>query len=294
MREKQYNHGSAHGWTIRKEVNAAVIALVALNAEPYFHNQSDMKDSFILYTSQYNQAVRRLTLEQKGRLFDALFLYALGEPVELDDDTILYMAFEFIKNHLDADSAKYKEITEKRRDAGRKGGLKRTENQAKQANQANDILLASKKANQAVSVSDSVSVSVSDINNINHLQADDKSATDVTDPAAPGYAKEILDYFNSKVVEKGSSFNPIKIIQGKRLEKLRARVRQYGIDGVKMVIDKSVISAFMNGANSRGWTATFDWIICPNNFPKVLEGNYDNKESEQEETTNPYPNINWQ
>lgn len=34
-------------------------------------------------------------------------------------------------------------------------------------------------------------------------------------------------------------------------------------------------SAFLNGASSRGWRAGFDWLLCPRNFAKVLEGNYD-------------------
>ena len=34
----------------------------------------------------------------------------------------------------------------------------------------------------------------------------------------------------------------------------------------------------MNGKNGKGWVASFDWMMCPTNFPKVLEGNYDNEE----------------
>ncbi len=31
----------------------------------------------------------------------------------------------------------------------------------------------------------------------------------------------------------------------------------------------------MKGKNKNGWVITFDWFVLPNNFPKVLEGNYD-------------------
>ena len=35
----------------------------------------------------------------------------------------------------------------------------------------------------------------------------------------------------------------------------------------------------IKGQNNRNWTITFDWLIKPNNFIKVLEGNYDDKEN---------------
>ena len=33
----------------------------------------------------------------------------------------------------------------------------------------------------------------------------------------------------------------------------------------------------MQGLNGRTWTADFDWITKPENFIKILEGNYENK-----------------
>lgn len=36
-------------------------------------------------------------------------------------------------------------------------------------------------------------------------------------------------------------------------------------------------SEFLKGKNERHWTATFDWLMKPNNMTKVLEGNYRNK-----------------
>ncbi len=33
-------------------------------------------------------------------------------------------------------------------------------------------------------------------------------------------------------------------------------------------------SPWLLGKNNRGWVVTFDWFVRPNNFVKVLEGNY--------------------
>ena len=61
----------------------------------------------------------------------------------------------------------------------------------------------------------------------------------------------------------------------KRGTMLRARVQEYGTDGVLEAIGKIRQSAFLQGQNEKGWVITFDWFVKPNNFLKVLEGNYD-------------------
>ncbi len=43
------------------------------------------------------------------------------------------------------------------------------------------------------------------------------------------------------------------------------------------VIQIAAKSDFLNGKNNKGWKVDFDWLFLPNNFPKVLEGNYDNQ-----------------
>lgn len=63
----------------------------------------------------------------------------------------------------------------------------------------------------------------------------------------------------------------------KRGQMLRARVNQYGADKVLEAIEKVRNSSFLQGQSTRGWVITFDWFVKPNNFPKVLEGQYDNR-----------------
>lgn len=62
---------------------------------------------------------------------------------------------------------------------------------------------------------------------------------------------------------------------------LRARVNQYGVEGVLEAIERIRCSKFLNGQNSDGWVITFEWFVKPNNFIKVLEGNYDDRSSPQ-------------
>lgn len=62
-----------------------------------------------------------------------------------------------------------------------------------------------------------------------------------------------------------------------RYERLMARIKQYGIDDVMKAIQKIQSSSFLQGKtySKKPWIITFDWFVLPNNFPKVLDGNYD-------------------
>ena len=62
----------------------------------------------------------------------------------------------------------------------------------------------------------------------------------------------------------------------KRYQSLRARVSQYSVDNVLKAIDRIKVSDFLQG-KVNDFVITFDWFVKPNNFVKVLEGNYDSK-----------------
>ena len=62
-----------------------------------------------------------------------------------------------------------------------------------------------------------------------------------------------------------------------RYKMLSQRVNEYGSDKILEAIDKIKQSSFLLGQNKSGWTITFEWFVRPNNFVKVLEGNYIDK-----------------
>ena len=78
---------------------------------------------------------------------------------------------------------------------------------------------------------------------------------------------------------------------------LRARIREYGLEAVLEAVEKIRKSSFLKGQNAKGWAITFDWFVRPNNFPKVLEGNYDGargKGGQKIETANPFLKMLWE
>ena len=62
-----------------------------------------------------------------------------------------------------------------------------------------------------------------------------------------------------------------------RYKALSARIREHGKDKVLEAIENIKASNFLQGMNDKGWVITFDWFVKPNNFVKVLDGNYSNR-----------------
>lgn len=83
---------------------------------------------------------------------------------------------------------------------------------------------------------------------------------------------KIKDIFNSVCL----GLPKVKTITDKRKKYINAIIREYGLETIGDVFKKVFESDFLNGSNSNGWTASFDWIFNPSNFIKILEDNYKN------------------
>lgn len=93
--------------------------------------------------------------------------------------------------------------------------------------------------------------------------------------------QNLIAYWNETT--KGA-FPPISSIENKRKQSAAARISEYGKEKFIEAIGRAVQSDFLRGQNARGFVLTFDWFIRPNNFPKVLEGNYDNSTTRTSQT----------
>ena len=120
------------------------------------------------------------------------------------------------------------------------------------------------------------------------------SGAGTTDPPAAGAAEaensnsanvinlkipfsQILGLYNQLCETRG--LRSIRSIQGKRKTQTAARFKEYGIDGFTDLFEKVSASHFLCGGGDRGWKADFDWLIAPSNMQKVLEGKYDDNQS---------------
>jgi hypothetical protein len=181
------------------------------------------KKSFILYCDQRG-IFNKLSDEQAGVLIKHIFAYVSDENP--DADFITELAFEGIKSALKRDLKKFEGIKEKRAEAGRKGG-KQT-----QSNQANASVVKQTQANQAVSVSDSVSDSVNEIYPKKDKQ--EKNASRLY------FDNEILNDVFSKWLkmckEKGKPY-PLTSIEALQM-KLNRQSTQHSIKQVTQSLEK--------------------------------------------------------
>ena len=90
----------------------------------------------------------------------------------------------------------------------------------------------------------------------------------------------------NKFVERWNSLglNKVLSIKNNRLKSLKARIEEFGEDKVLEAISNITQSSFLQGQNDRGWKIDIDWLLKPNNFPKVLEGNYKDSPKSQKGT----------
>ena len=92
--------------------------------------------------------------------------------------------------------------------------------------------------------------------------------------------EKIKDMFNSIAVD----LPKVKALSEARKKAINARVKEYGIDLVHEAFINAQESEFLSGRGGDKWKASFDWIMNPNNFIKVIEGNYSNNGKCEKET----------
>lgn len=88
--------------------------------------------------------------------------------------------------------------------------------------------------------------------------------------------------------------NPVSkmIASSIRYKMISTRIREYGVNDVLKAIENIKQSEFLRGGSKNGWCISFDWFARPNNFPKVLEGQYnDHRQNDIEQSGG---NDQWQ
>ncbi len=79
-----------------------------------------------------------------------------------------------------------------------------------------------------------------------------------------------------------------------RAKYVRARLKEYGPDCFKKAVEEIRKSEFLQGQGRGGlWMISFDWLIKPRNFKKVIEGKYETFENPPgQQSKNSFNNFN--
>lgn len=99
---------------------------------------------------------------------------------------------------------------------------------------------------------------------------------------------EAVEAFNEMARETGLA--TVQKLTTKRRKALHKRLEDAGgMDGWRHAMDLIRRSDFLRGENSRGWRATFDFILREDKFTSLMEGAYNR--NEQESTRNIFDRV---
>lgn len=157
---------------------------------------AENKKSFVLYTDIIH-VFANLTNEESGKLIKHLLEYVNDKDPQTDD-RIIQIAFEPIKLQLKRDLKHWESVVNKRKDAGKLGGL------AKASKAKQDV------ANLAVNVNvnDNVNVNVND--NVNNIEQRKLKFSESLKPFLELYGKEMLNNFYAYWTEPNKSGKKFK------------------------------------------------------------------------------------
>ena len=108
---------------------------------------------------------------------------------------------------------------------------------------------------------------------------EDISPSELSDDEPKHVLQDVVDKWNEL-----TAFGITKVIfisaESPRHKYVRARIKQYGRDSFDEVVENIKNSDFLQGKSNskRPFIVDFDWVIKPSNYPKVLEGKYNNRD----------------
>ena len=257
-----------------------------------------MKEQAFLFYQRWREQMKRLPDNERLQIYDAICDYAF-EKKESNLAYYLESILDNIRLTINENRAKQQAFIDKQKANGSKGGRPRKSVETEQnptkpmgylenpekpneTNNKNKKENNNKKDNIDSSLhSESTSTEAVD----SETESDGKITIVKSDEEKENreYCNKVATYFNEQM--QGKQVKKIAKLNKERISRILARTKEYGKEAVAQVIVKTANSNFLNGDNNRGFLATFDWIFRPTNFPKIYEGNYDNRTSIQRSTS---------
>ena len=255
------------------------------------------KDS-VIYYKRWAKIASQMDDRLRLILFDTLNSYILDGTLP-EEDSPVYWVFLLMLEQLKVDEKRYEEISAKRKDAIKKRWEKKIQKNTNDTNvykskqkiqkNTNDTLNDNDNDNDNGNISilsdtmDSFKSSPIVEDNIIESKASTSTGVDERLVLTPPESEEkkgkdlsdnVMRFWNHTMIDP-IAIPTIAKMTPKRRSMVNARVKEFGINAVYKAIHRASESSFLNGGGSKGFIADFDWVFRPNNFPKVLEGNYD-------------------
>ena len=266
---------------------------------------NEEKAKCFLFYERWETQMKRLPDKERLAVYDAVFAYAFRREVS-DLAYYLESILDNIRQTIDENAEKQQDYREKKVAAANARWRKNIHSNADNINESSsntDEYTAMQSNAPQCNNKNKNKEQRMKTKNKNKNEEDNKESssekkplsieTSSIDSSLPAREEEISEEERKLMEERRETLAKVKAVYNlavartnlpmlKKMTEARegaamARVKDYGLDAVLEVIQRAAESNFLNGDNDRGFTASFDWIMRPNNFPKVMEGNYDNR-----------------
>lgn len=225
------------------------------------------KDTVLLYANQY-AALQRLTNEQMGMLFHAIFQWLNGDFEPPDDwNDAVFLAFQFLTLQISIDSEKYLHRVE-RAEKRRKENANRTV-----VKEINTTSRARVDDDGDVDVDEDVDVDVDvDVDESINRQMREAPAN-TTQDTEQSYLN-FIHFWNQAIEQTGAKLRKVRMLNDGRRKRIAAIQQQMPGKEAAQAIYNIMRSPFCNGdTKARNRPVDFDWVTQIENFTAALEGN---------------------
>lgn len=259
-----------------------------------------MKEQAFLFYQRWREQMKRLPDNERLQIYDAICDYAF-ENKESNLAYYLESILDNIRLTINENRAKQQAFIELQKEKGRKSAESRKKKNLTAVDLVQPNLTAVNVGSTETTNNKNKKENKKEkSNNIDSSLHSESTSTEAVDPETESdgkitiaksdeekenreYCNKVAKYFNEQM--QGKQVRKIVKLNQGRMSQVLARTKEYGKEAVAQVIIKTANSNFLNGDNNRGFLATFDWIFRPTNFPKIYEGNYDNRTSIQRSTS---------
>ena len=231
-------------------------------------NIMEVGSTFVLYKGQWS-AIELLNMEERGILLTALYkeLFGVGKFDE-EYPSNVKVALGFISIQISIDKRKWEQKCEQ----NRQRAIKRWEKYKNAKNTTACLAMHNENENENENENDTNSSVVSEKKE-GSIAAKEISGKSANFDTAAAWQQNFIKTFNELIA--GSNIPPVRRLSAKRMDKLRVIWREFSTKDLAEVVRKAAASDFLNGRGTKHYfQATFDWLIEPENFLKVLEGTY--------------------
>lgn len=268
-------------------------------------NRNEKIRAFVIDAQDTERMLEDFTDEEAGKILRGLLAYAnRGEEFETEDRAMRCL-FKTIQANIDRNYDKYEAKCERNRQIALEREKKRKEakknarsNEARTSQESTNVhertrTLPIENENESENEIEITNKVIEEPKGSIIKEAKASTSETSSDAASEPHEGARSEAKPTKKEDKidfekvRQQFN--RIMEAKKIPKLKgkiagqrkaffeARVRENGIVSVYRVMIKAAESNFLNGGGGKGWIANFEWIFRPNNFPKVLDGYYDNQ-----------------